>query len=82
MGDGTPGMAVRRSQLAGQRAAVVMNLVQSAKLHGHDPWACLNDVLTRLPTHLNSRIDELLRTTAPGLLTEPTTRAELGGAAV
>ena len=48
------------SELAGQRAAVVMSLVQSAKLHGHDPWAYLNDVLTRLPTHLNSRIDELL----------------------
>lgn len=48
------------SPLAGQRAAVVMSLVQSAKLHGHDPWAYLNDVLTRLPTHLNSRIDELL----------------------
>ena len=48
------------SQLAGQRAAVVMSLVQSAKLHGHDPWAYLKDVLTRLPTHLNSRIDELL----------------------
>ena len=49
-----------RSQLAGQRAAVVMSLVQAAKLHGYDPWAYLNDVLTRLPTHLNSRIDELL----------------------
>ncbi|MDK2657694.1 transposase domain-containing protein [Cupriavidus consociatus] len=48
------------SELAGQRAAVVMSLVQSAKLYGHDPWAYLNDVLTRLPTHLNSRIDELL----------------------
>ena len=48
------------SELAGQRAAVVMSLVQSAKLHGHDPWAYLKDVLTRLPTHLNSRIDELL----------------------
>jgi len=48
------------SELAGQRAAVVMSLVQSAKLNGHDPWAYLNDVLTRLPTHMNSRIDELL----------------------
>jgi len=48
------------SELAGQRAAVVMSLVQSAKLQGHDPWAYLKDVLTRLPTHLNSRIDELL----------------------
>jgi transposase len=48
------------SELAGQRAAVVMGLVQSAKLHGHDPWAYLKDVPTHLPTHLNSRIDELL----------------------
>jgi transposase len=37
-----------------------MSLVQSAKLHGHDLWAYLKDVLTRLPTHPNSRIDELL----------------------
>ena len=42
------------SELAGQRAAVVMSLVQSAKLNGHDPWAYLRDVLERLPTHLNS----------------------------
>lgn len=48
------------SELAGQRAAVVMSLLQSARLHGHDPWAYLKDVLTRLPTQLNSRIDELL----------------------
>ena len=27
------------SELAGQRAAVVMSLVQSAELSGHDPWA-------------------------------------------
>ena len=48
------------SALAGQRAAIVMSLVQSAKLNGHDPRAYLNDVLTRLPTQLSSRIDELL----------------------
>ena len=48
------------SALADQRAAIVMSLVQSAKLHGHDPWTYLNDVLTRLPTQLNSRIEELL----------------------
>ena len=48
------------SQLAGERAAVVMSLLQSAKLHGHDPFAYLKDVLTRLPTQLNSRIEELL----------------------
>ena len=48
------------SELAGQRAAVVMSLVQSAKLNGHEPWDYLRDVLARLPMHLNSRIDELL----------------------
>ena len=48
------------SQLAGERAAVVMSLLQSAKLNGHEPWAYLKDVLTRLPTQLNSRLEELL----------------------
>jgi transposase len=48
------------SQLAGQRAAIVMSLVQSAKLNRHDPWVYLSDVLRRLPTQLNSRIEELL----------------------
>ena len=37
-----------------------MSLVQSAKLNGHDPWAYLKGALTRLPTHMNRRIDELL----------------------
>ena len=48
------------SELAGQRAAIVMSLVQSAKLNGHEPWAYLRDVLERLPGHPNNRIDELL----------------------
>ena len=48
------------SELAGQRAAIVMSLVQSAKLNGHDPWQYLRDVLERLPGHPNSGIDELL----------------------
>jgi transposase len=45
---------------AGKRAAAVMSLVQSARLNGHDPYAYLKDVLTRLPTHPNIRIAELL----------------------
>lgn len=45
---------------AGQRAAAVMSLIQSAKLNGHDPYAYLKDVLARLPTHPASRIGELL----------------------
>ena len=48
------------SELAGQRAAMVMSLVQSAKLHGHDPWVYLKNVLERLLAHPSRRIDELL----------------------
>jgi hypothetical protein len=45
---------------AGKRAAAIMSLIQSAKLNGHDPYAYLKDVLTRLPTQPASRIEELL----------------------
>lgn len=48
------------SELAGQRMAMVMSLVQSARLNGQDPWAYLRDVLARLPTQRNSSIEELL----------------------
>ena len=45
---------------AGQRAAAIMSLIHSARLNGHDPYAYLKDVLTRLPTHQNSQIALLL----------------------
>ena len=45
---------------AGRRAAVIMSLIQSAKLNGHDPYCYLKDVLERLPAQPASRIDELL----------------------
>ncbi len=45
---------------AGKRAAAVMSLIQSARMNGHDPYAYLKDILTRLPTHKASRIKELL----------------------
>ena len=48
------------SELAGQRAAVVMSLVQSARMCGHEPCAYLRDVQQRLPTQLNSHIEDLL----------------------
>ncbi|RML78253.1 putative transposase [Pseudomonas amygdali pv. tabaci] len=37
-----------------------MSLIQSVRLNGHDPYAYLNDVLTRLPTQQASEIDQLL----------------------
>jgi transposase len=48
------------SESAGKRAAMVMSLIQSAKLQGHDPWQYLKHVLERLQGHPNNRIDELL----------------------
>jgi hypothetical protein len=45
---------------AGQRAAVITSLIQSAKLNGHDPYVYLKDVLERLPTQRASDIDQLL----------------------
>jgi transposase len=48
------------SQRAGERAAAIMSLIQTAKLNGHDPYAYLKDVLTRLPTQKMADIAELL----------------------
>ena len=45
---------------SGQRGAALMTLIQSARLNGHDPYAYLKDVLTRLPTQKASALTELL----------------------
>ena len=47
-------------EFGGQRAAVGISLVVSARLNGHDSWVYLTDVLMRLPTQRTSRLDELL----------------------
>src|ERR1700712_4012768 len=44
---------------AGQRAAAIMNLVRSAQLNAHDPYAYLKDVLTQLRTQRADKIAEL-----------------------
>ena len=54
------GWLVSIGMRAGQRAAAIKSLIQSARLNGHDPYAYFKDVLTRLPTQLNSRIEALL----------------------
>jgi transposase len=48
------------SKAAGERAAAIMSLIATAKQNGHEPYAYLKDVLTRLPTHPYRRIAELL----------------------
>ncbi len=35
-----------------------MSLIESAKLNGHDAWAYLKNILTKLPTWPNSRLAE------------------------
>ena len=45
---------------SGKRAAAIMSLIQSARMNGHDPYAYLKDVLTRLPTQKASQIEQLL----------------------
>ncbi|HBN8607994.1 TPA: IS66 family transposase [Pseudomonas aeruginosa] len=45
---------------SGKRAAAIMSLIQSARMNGHDPYAYLKDVLTRLPTQKASEIEQLL----------------------
>ena len=46
---------------SGKRAAAIMSLIQSARTNGHDPYAYLKDVLTRLLTQRASEIGQLLR---------------------
>ena len=43
---------------AGQRAASVASLIQSAKLNGHDPYRYINDSLERSPTQRASQVVE------------------------
>lgn len=45
---------------AGKRAAVIMSLIHSARLNGHDPYAYLRDILERLPLQPFSQISQLL----------------------
>jgi len=48
------------SERAGERAAIIMGLLATAKANGHEPHAWLSDVLTRLPTTKDSEIGTLL----------------------
>jgi transposase len=44
----------------GERSAVIYTLIESAKRHGHEPYAYLKDVLERLPGMNASETDVLL----------------------
>jgi|TARA_R110000851_G_scaffold151753_1_gene293173 hypothetical protein len=57
---GRSNLLFAESLRSGKRAAVIMSLIQSARMNGHDPYAYLRDVLTRLPTQRTSDIEQLL----------------------
>jgi len=48
------------SDRGGERAAVMLTLIHTAKLNGIDPQAWLADVLARIADHAIHRLDELL----------------------
>ena len=48
------------SEAAGQRAAAIQSLLETARLNGIEPMAWLTDTLEKLPSWPNRRIDELL----------------------
>ena len=48
------------SDRGGQRAAAMYSLIVTAKMNGVDPQAWLADVLARIATHPDHRLDELL----------------------
>lgn len=47
-------------QSGGDRAAIMDTLVNTAKMNGIDPQAWLADVLKRIGSHSQLRLDELL----------------------
>ncbi len=48
------------SDRGGKSAAIIYNLIETAKLNGVDPQAWLTDTPSRIADHKINRIDELL----------------------
>lgn len=44
----------------GGRSAILYTLIESARRHGHEPYAYLKDVLERLPSTTTTGLDALL----------------------
>ena len=51
---------MKKSRFTDSQIMAVMSLIQSACMNGHDPYAYLKNVLTRLPTQRANQIHELL----------------------
>lgn len=48
------------SDKGGERIANILTIIETAKLHGHNPEVYLTDVLTRIQDHPKDRMEELL----------------------
>ena len=48
------------SDKGGERIANILTIIETAKLHGHNPETYLTDVLTRIQSHPQDRLEELL----------------------
>lgn len=60
MGSWAQELALRRVATQRKTGCGDHELIQSARLNGHDPYAYLKDVLMRLPTQRASEINKLL----------------------
>jgi len=48
------------SDAGGETLADAMTIIETAKMSGLNPEACLTEVLARIHDHMNPRLDELL----------------------
>jgi transposase len=48
------------SDKGGERIANILTIIETAKLHGHNPEVYLTDVLTRIQDHPKNRLEDLL----------------------
>ena len=48
------------SDNGGERIANILTIIETTKLHSHNPGVYLTDVLTRIQSHPKDRLQELL----------------------
>ena len=60
MGIGRKNWLFAGSDKGGERIANILTIIETVKLHGHNPEVYLTDVLTRIQDHPKDRLEELL----------------------
>jgi transposase len=60
MGIGRKNWLFAGSDKGGERIANILTIIETVKLHGHNPEVYLTDVLTRIQDHLKDRLEDLL----------------------